>query len=83
MQPLETELPSEIYSQMGLAVPNSSVSVRYYDRAIVLSFGESKHIHNGQIVAFDQKYLEKYEYNSKQYFLIKKKRILGEYKKIS
>jgi hypothetical protein len=55
------------------------VSFRLYDRGKIVHDYEPLGLKKGDVVGFDERFLEKYEINSKQYFLIKPRRALGIY----
>ena len=77
LEPIDVEIPEQVLTQMGLEIPKSSVSARLQDRARVLSAPEETGLKKGQVVGFEPKYLEKYEFGDKQYYLIKSYRALG------
>lgn len=60
----------------------NAVKFRRQDRALVQTGGKSKGIKRGDIVSFNPKYLEKYEFDNKQYYLIREDFVLGTWKKV-
>lgn len=61
----------------GIKLPDTKVALRLYDRAVVISGGEDVGIVPGDIISFDERYLEKYDLWGKKYGLIKKNRVDG------
>lgn len=76
LEPIDIDMPKEVIQQLGI-VDTVNAKVRLNDRAKVLSVPDGIKLNKGDIVAFEPQYLEKYEYNNKQYFLIKSYRALG------
>lgn len=79
MQPVEENIKERIEIIEGKILPYQSVKVRFQDRGKVLSGGEDMGIKKGDIVSFDQRFLEKYKFWNKDYYLIKKHRISGKW----
>ena len=80
MIPLEVDVTEQVKISMGgIHIPESSLKARFYDRAILLSGGEEMGLQRGDIVAFDEKFLMKYEIEGRDYFLIRKSRINGKW----
>ena len=77
LEPIDMEIPKEVLTQMGLVIPDSAVNARMGDRAKVLSAPEGVGFKKGDVIGFEPQFLEKYEYNNKQYYLIKSHRALG------
>ena len=76
LEPIDVSIPQDVIKQMGM-VDTIDAKVRLGDRAKVLSAPEDTSIKIGDIVGFEPQYLEKYDYNNKQYYLIKSNRALG------
>jgi co-chaperonin GroES (HSP10) len=76
-KPIETDIKYRMELESGIKLPAQSVKMRYYDRAEVISGGEEIGLKKGDIVSFDEKYVEKYDFWDKHYFIIKTKRIDG------
>jgi co-chaperonin GroES (HSP10) len=74
---IDVPIDARILRESGIDLPPSAVQMRYYDRATVLNGGEDLGFQKGDIVSFEEKYVEKYELWGKNYFLIKKRRVLG------
>jgi hypothetical protein len=53
------------------------VQMRYFDRARLLSGGERLGYKPGNVVSFEEKYIERYSIFGKEYFLIKERRVNG------
>jgi co-chaperonin GroES (HSP10) len=76
LEPIDIDLPQDVIKEMGV-VDTINAKVRLGDRAKVLSVPEGVNLKKGDVVGFEEKYLEKYEYNGKNYYLIKSRRALG------
>jgi co-chaperonin GroES (HSP10) len=77
LEPIDLDIPKEVLTQMGIEVPQSTFKARLGDRATVISAPEGSDLKVGDVIGFEEKYLEKYEYNGKNYYLIKSRRALG------
>lgn len=75
--PIEVDVKNKIELMNGTPLPYQNVKLRYYDRGKVVSGGESLGIKEGQIVSFEEQYMEKYFFWNKEYFLIKQNRVNG------
>jgi len=76
LEPIDIDLPQDVIKEMGV-VDTINAKVRLGDRAKVLSVPEGVNLKKGDVVGFEPQFLEKYEYNNKQYYLIKSYRALG------
>lgn len=76
LEPIDVEIPKDVIQQMGV-VDTIEAKVRLGDRAKVLSVPDGVNLKKGDVVGFEPQFLEKYEYNNKQYYLIKSYRALG------
>ena len=76
LEPIDVEIPKDVIQQMGV-VDTIEAKVRLGDRAKVLSAPEGVSFKKGDVIGFEPQFLEKYEYNNKQYYLIKSYRALG------
>jgi co-chaperonin GroES (HSP10) len=80
LQPLEVDITEQAKISMGgIHLPESSLKARFYDRAILLSGGADKGLKFGDIVSFQEKYVEKYMLDGKEYFFIKDYRVDGKW----
>lgn len=61
----------------GIKLPDTKVEIRLMDRAKVISGGEDIGLNKGDIVSFDERYVESYTLWGKKYALIKKSRCEG------
>jgi co-chaperonin GroES (HSP10) len=77
LTPIDIDVPKETLTAMGIKIPDTSVQARLSDRAMVYSGGERMGIKQGDTVGFDPRFVEKYEFNNKQYFLLREDRVLG------
>lgn len=80
-EPVTIELTEQEKYHMGIQV-NLDAQIKLADRGVVLSGGEELGINKGDMVSFDARYCEKYEFFGKEYSLIKKKRINGTWHEI-
>jgi len=76
LKPIEYKLTNAEKERAGI-IRTLDAKIRLYDRAELLSGGEDLGFKKGDVVGFEQKYLEKYDVFGKQVFLIKKNRING------
>jgi len=76
LEPIDVNIPKDVIQQMGI-VDTIDAKIRLGDRAKVLSAPKECKLNKGDIVGFEEQFLEKYEYNNKQYYLIKSYRALG------
>lgn len=76
LEPIDIDLPKDVIKEMGV-VDTINAKVRLGDRAKVLSAPDGMNLKKGDVVGFEPQFLEKYEYNNKQYYLIKSYRALG------
>ena len=83
LKPINVEIPKDILSEMMIKVPESSVFTRYYDRGELIHYDKETKIKKGQIVGFEPKYVERYDIDGKEHFLIRRRRILGIYENVS
>lgn len=75
--PIDIPVDEQIREISGIHLPEGNIEMRLYDRATVVSGGESLGLKKGDIVSFEQKYCEKYELWGKMYFLIRERRLDG------
>jgi hypothetical protein len=78
---LDVPIDKRILEQSGIMLPESMVQMRHYDRGEVLDGGEDLGFNNGDIISFEEKYMEKYSLWGKTYFLIRKRRVIGSWSK--
>lgn len=76
-KPIETDIKYRMELESGIKLPATSVKLRHIDRMQVISGGESLGIKKGDVIGFDERYLERYEFWGENYFLIKEKRVNG------
>lgn len=77
LEPIDVPIPEQVLTQMGLEIPKSSISARLRDRGKVVSAPEYTKLQKGDVVGFEERFLEKYDFNDKKYYLIKARRALG------
>lgn len=75
-KPVEDAVPEKylIDAHKGL-----KVKVRYQDRGRILSGGKDSGLKKDDVISFNPKFLEKYTFWEKEYFLIKENFILGKW----
>jgi len=78
-QIIDIEIDKQQLKVRGIDIPGQSVQMRFYDRAVVISGGESIGVKKGDVISFQEKYCEKYNLWGKEYFLIKENRVEGIY----
>jgi hypothetical protein len=79
LEPIDVTVDTSKARLVFTNVPEGSdIKIRFYDRAVVIS-GEGEDWKKGDVVGFEEKYVEKYNLWGKDYFLIKKKRIHGKW----
>jgi hypothetical protein len=76
-EPIEVDIKHKLELLEGKALPYQNVMIRYMDRGKVVSGGEDIGVEAGQIISFEEKYMERYEFWGKKYLLIKKHRVQG------
>lgn len=83
LEPIDLELTEDELKRNGIFVSTKTdVKLRLYDRAKMLHDFEPLELKKGDTVGFDQTYVEKYELNGKQLFLIKPKRLTGVWQEV-
>jgi hypothetical protein len=75
MQPIDVDITEQISKLNNVELPPSSIKTRFYDRALVFSGGEEIGVKRNEIASFDERYLEKYDIEGRQIFMMKKRRI--------
>lgn len=78
-EPIEIPVGERMFEERGIKLPEGSVAVRLYDRAMLVAGGESLGFEKGDIVSFEDKYAELYEMFGKKYFIIRERRINGRW----
>lgn len=76
---VEEEIPVEV--RRSLSLPTDDVKIRYTDRGRVISGGKKKGLKKEQVIAFNPRYLERYEFFGKEYYLIREDFVLGIWSK--
>ena len=78
-EPVEENYKHKLELQLKEKLPYQDIKLRYMDRGKLISGAEEMGFNKGDIVAFEENYIEKYDLWGKQYFLVKKKRLLGKW----
>ena len=81
LNPINVEIPKDVLSEMMIKVPDSAVFARYYDRGELTHPDKTTGYKKGDIVGFDPKFVERYDVDGKEHFLLRKRRVLGRYSK--
>lgn len=79
MQPIDLDVPRETLLESGVIMPQSTVKARLTDRAVLVSGAEDLGYKKGDIVSYNEKFLEKYTFDNQDYYLIHKDRLDGVY----
>ena len=74
---IEIPLEQQLSQMNGFHIPKKDIKVRLYDRGEIVSGGAQLGLKKGQIVSFDERYVEKYSLWGTDYALIKRHRIEG------
>lgn len=77
--PIDEEIPD--FVKADLRNITGDVKIRYQDRARVLHSGINKRFKKDEIIAFNPAFLEKYEFFSKEYYIISDHLVHGKYVK--
>jgi len=78
--PLDVDVTKKVsITAGGIHIPDNAIQMRFMDRAIHLNGAEHMGIGKHEVIAFQEKYLIKYEISGVQYFFIKQSRIDGVY----
>lgn len=79
-RPLDVDVTKRVsMTAGGIHLPDSSIKMRFYDRAIMLNGAEDMGIKKHEVIAFQEKYLYKNTIEGVEYFFIKRKYIDGLY----
>jgi len=78
MCPLEVDVTKKVsITAGGIHIPEGSIKMRFFDRALHLNGAEKLGIGFGEVISFEEKYVIRYEIEGKQYFFIKQSRVDG------
>lgn len=75
-KPIDEEIPNELLLPQ---FRNENVKVRRQDRATALSGGKEISVKKGDKLSFNPKFVEKYEFENNQYYLIKQNYVNGKW----
>lgn len=75
-KPVEEVVPDKFLMN---ELRGQDVKLRYEDRGKVITGGKSKGVKKDETISFNPRYLEKYDFDNKQYFLINEKWIDGKW----
>jgi hypothetical protein len=78
-KPVDEEIQDQFFID-GTGFPQK-VIIRRKDRGRVISGGKEKGIKKDDVISFDPRHCERYEFFGKQYFLIKQNMVLGKFSK--
>lgn len=79
LKPIDIDIKNRLEIINGITIPEKSVMVRFYDRATLQHDYAPFGLKKGDIVSFQEKYVEKYEFYGEEYFLLKTSRCLGKW----
>ena len=74
MKPIEEDVPEDVKNSLGYG---NDVKIRHQDRGRVITGGKEKGIKKEQVVSFNPRHLEKYEFYGKEYFMVNQNLIQG------
>ncbi len=78
-EPLEFSIKERVELESAIALPYEEVKIRYIDRAKIVSGGIEMGFREGDVIAFPSSYCEKYTLWDKNYYLIKKRHVIGRW----
>lgn len=79
LKPIDVLVPEYVFSQMGVVAPPSAVYNREVGKAKVVSSNGDFSIKDGDIVGFDDMFIERYNFDGKDYYLLKSDKITSIY----
>lgn len=79
LKPIDIDVKHRIEIMRGIHIPAKSVVERWYDRATLLHDFAPFDLKKGDIVAFQEQYIEKYDFYGEAYFLLKVSRVIGKW----
>lgn len=74
---IEIPLKQQVHEVNGVIIPEKDIKIRLYDRGEVVSGGAKSGFKKGDIISFDERYVEKYNLWGTDYALIKRHRVEG------
>lgn len=83
LNPIQLAIPKEAQTDLGIQIPQSSLSVQLMDRAELTHPVKDMNLKKGQMVAFQPNFVEQYTVDNVPYFLVRKRRIIGTYSKFA
>lgn len=75
-KPIDEDVPDKVLIAQH---KGHKVKIRHTDRGRVITGGKEKGIKKDDIVGFDPRHCERYEFYNKQYYLIKQNMVLGKW----
>lgn len=79
LKPIDIDIKNRLEIMNGIIIPEKSVMMRFYDRATLQHDYAPLGLKKGDIVSFEEKFVEKYEFYGEEYFLLKTSRCLGKW----
>ena len=76
---IEIPIEQRIHEIQGIKLPEKNVAIRLTDRAEVISAPKGSGFKKGDIISFNERYLERYTLWNKEYALIKQSRVEGKW----
>lgn len=77
MQPVEEQVPLDV--KHYIASLTDDVKIQYQDRGSVLTGGKSRGFKRNDVVSFESKFLEKYSFFGKNYFVVNENLVIGKW----
>ena len=77
LEPIKQKITQAQLAKHGIQIPHSSIESTVSDRAILFSGGSELGIKKGQVIGFDNRYIQKYKFDGIEYIIIEKDRVLG------
>lgn len=81
-KPIEADASKAVQIAAGIHIPDSAIKLRFYDRGRLIHNVPEMGLKTGEVIGFNQQYVEKYDLDGQPYFLIKKVRIDNKWPEI-
>jgi co-chaperonin GroES (HSP10) len=81
-KPIEADVSKVVQLSAGIHIPDSAIKLRFYDRGRLIHNVPEMGLKAGEVIGFNQQYVEKYDLDGQPYFLIKKVRIDNKWPEI-
>ena len=77
LEPIKQKVSRETLYDYGITIPDAFIEANLSDRAILLSGGNKLGLKKGQIIGYDGKLVQKYDFDNKPYIIIESNRVFG------